>query len=122
MLLGQTMATRVTPTAEANGYHTFKVKSRYKYGDAGAEKAWEKNQKRWMRDQIDSGRKIYDIGDDPKRTDRSKFCAIEHKMLTDEGFTRVCTGKTITVDGTPTPVYEWVPPQASSPETAARDG
>ncbi len=115
VLLGQTMATRVTPTAEANGYHTFKVKSRYKYGDAGAEKAWEKNQKRWMRDQIDEGRKIYDIGDDPKRSDKSRFCAIEHKMLTDEGFTRTCTGKTMTVDGTPTPVYEWVPPASFKP-------
>lgn len=115
VLLGQTMATRVTPMAAAEGHHTFQVKSRYKHGDPGARPAWEKNQKRWMRDQIDSGRKIYDIGDDPKRSDRSDFCAIEHKMLREEGFTRQCTGKTVMVDGTPTAVHEWVPPPGFQP-------
>lgn len=115
VLLGQSMGPRVTPTAQANGYHTFQVKTRFKHGDAGAEEAWMKNQKRWMRDQVDSGRKIYDIGDDPKRTDRSKYCAMEHQVLREEGFTRVCTGRSMMVDGVDTPVYEWVPPAGWKP-------
>ena len=115
VLLGQTMKERVTPTATAGGHHTFKVKTRFQYGDAGADKAWKKNQTRWMRDQIDEGRKIYDIGDDPKKSTRSDYCAIEHKILREEGFTRQCTGTTLTVDGVATPLYEWVPPPGFKP-------
>jgi RHS repeat-associated protein len=120
VLLGQTMSTRVTPTAAAHGHHTFQVRSRFQRGDAGAEHAWEKNQRRWMRDQVDSGRRIYDIGDDPRRSDRSRFCAIEHEVLREEGFTRVCTGTTIMVDGTPTAVHEWVPPPGFQPGDGRR--
>jgi len=115
VLLGQSMGPRVTPTADANGYHTFKVKTKFQKGDAGAEEAWAKNQKRWMRDHLDKDRKIYDIGDDPKKTDRSKYCAMEHQMLKDEGFTRVCTGKSMMVDGVDTPLHEWVPPAGFKP-------
>jgi RHS repeat-associated protein len=115
VLLGQTMGSRVTPTANANGWHTFQTNSSFKPGDPGAEEAWMKNQKRWMRDQVDSGRRIYDIGDDPTRADRSKYCAMEHQVLKEEGFTRVCTGKSMMVNGVDTPLHEWVPPAGWKP-------
>ena len=114
-ILGENMRDRVLPTAAAEGYHTFNVKSRFKPGDAGADKAWEKNQRRWMQDQCDSGRQIFDIGEDPTRPTRSKYCGIENKVLNEEGFSRQCTGRTLNVNGVPTPLYEWVPPPGFTP-------
>ncbi|MFO0555053.1 MAG: RHS repeat-associated core domain-containing protein [Polyangiaceae bacterium] len=121
VILGENMKDRVTPTANSMGGHTFQVRSKYKWNDtdppdvkAVKEKAWEKNQKRWMRDQIDAGRPIYDIGIDPTRSNRSKYCKIEHDVLKEEGFTRVCRGTTM-VNGVSTPLYEWVPPPGFKP-------
>jgi RHS repeat-associated protein len=115
VVLGETMSTRVCPVAEAMGAHTFSPRSRFKPaidGQDACDKAWEKNQRRWMRDQIASGRDIYDIGEDPTRPKRSEYCRMEHEELIKAGYKRECTGKTVEADvgGTKQrfPLHKWV--------------
>jgi RHS repeat-associated protein len=123
-LLGRGMDDRVTPTSDnpqylngASGpssFHTFRPNSQFEDGDPGAERAWKKNQRRWMRDQINSGREVYDIGT-PSGWSPSKYCGIEQKELQAAGFTKKCTGKKMMVNGIETPLHRWEPPPGFTP-------
>jgi RHS repeat-associated protein len=114
VVLGETMKTRVSPVGEAMGAHTFSPRSRFTPsvdGQDACNKAWEKNQRRWMRDQIRSGREIYDIGQDPARANRSEYCRMEHEELIKAGYKRECAGTVdATVEGKKQtfPLYRWV--------------
>ncbi|RLB64912.1 MAG: hypothetical protein DRI90_03425 [Deltaproteobacteria bacterium] len=122
-LLGRHMETRVEPTALGAHYtrgdgpkkfHTFQTDTRFKRGDPGAERAFKKNQRRWIRDQINSGRDIYDIGK-PRKSTGSDYCKIERKELEAAGFTKVCTKERVDVNGTETRLYKWEPPAGFVP-------
>jgi RHS repeat-associated protein len=130
-LLGRYMETRVEPAAKGpsysgspgpSGFHTFQTNpQKYKNkGVPGAEEAWKKNQERWIRDQIDSGREIYDIGSPPGAS-FSEYCNIEREELENAGFTKVCTGKTVEWTNPKTgatesaKLYQWVPPPGFKP-------
>lgn len=136
-LLGRYMGSRVQPCADGpiyapgesgpDSFHTFQTNPQVYTSDSvpGAEQAWQKNQRRWIRDQIDSGREIYDIGSPPGASD-SVYCQIEHEELEKAGFTKVCTGKTVSwvnpdTGGTESAqLYQWVPPPGFTPGDARR--
>ncbi|HEX6177740.1 MAG TPA: RHS repeat-associated core domain-containing protein [Thermoanaerobaculia bacterium] len=88
VVLGETMGTRVRPVARAIGARTFKPRSTNPA-------RWEANQRRWIRKQIASGRKIYDIGKhrgrpvDPRTgSNRSEYYRMEVDELTRAGYHR----------------------------------
>ncbi len=122
-LLGRHMEDRVEPTAlnpdyvsgtGPSAFHTFQTDSRFVYGEPGSERAFKKNQRRWMRDQINSGREIYDIGT-PSTSSTSEYCEIERRELEAAEFTKVCTGATLNVQGVDTPLFRWEPPAGFVP-------
>ena len=81
IVLGETMATRVSPVARQLGAHTFAPRSLNPV-------RWMANQKRWIADQIKSGRKIFDIGTDASRPSRSSYYSAEVQALKDAGYIR----------------------------------
>lgn len=98
------MKTRVEPVATVVGAHTFQPRSK-------DPDRWMPNQKRWIREQEKSGRKIFDIGPDPNRPNPSSYYAAEQERMRKSGRTKEDRGTITTdVDGTPTtfPISEWV--------------
>ena len=106
IVLGETMSTRVNPVATKIGAHTFAPRS---VNPA----RWMANQKRWIRDQIKSGRPIYDIGTHATRPRRSAYYAAERAALEKAGYAREFR-RWISVDVGGTMkrfrLYEWVKP------------
>ena len=128
-LLGRDMRGRVIPGSRNPTYvsgsgpsrfHWYDTNSRFTRSDPGAEMAWKKNQRRWIRDQIRSGRGIYDIGT-PSSYTPSTYCDIERRELEAAGFTQVCTGATMAItrpDGSTEHVdlKRWEPPAGFDPD------
>jgi RHS repeat-associated protein len=110
IVLGETMDTRVEPVAASINAHTFQPRS--KSVDPAV---WKANQRRWIRSQISSGRRIFDLDIDPARPTRSEYYAIELEELSKVRH-RIHVGQidaeVKTTTGTVTrtfELYEWVP-------------
>jgi RHS repeat-associated protein len=82
IVLGETMPKRVNPVAQKLEAHTFNPRS-------NNPAKWKANQKRWINDQIKSGRDMYDIGTDRLRPQRSEYYKIERTELDNAGYERV---------------------------------
>ncbi len=93
------MVTRVIPVAEELGAKTYAPTSKVAAN-------WLKNNTRWIKDQIKSGRQIFDIGIDAAR-ERSKYYQREVQELTKAGLSRVHRGS-VTVKKKTYEIYEWV--------------
>jgi hypothetical protein len=85
ILLGETVETRLNPIADEIGAHVFNPSSK-------DPNRYFINQKRWIREQIKSGRQIFDVGLDPNRGKRSPFYDLETKELMSAGYHRVSRG------------------------------
>lgn len=103
ILLGETMADRVRPAAEAIGARTFSPRSLNP-------DRWMPNQVRWINDQIASGRRIFDIGIDARRAARSEYYAAEVGALREAGYSRVFREWITAENGRRFRLYEWVLP------------
>jgi RHS repeat-associated protein len=104
IVLGETMPKRVSPVAQKLGAHTFKPRS-------NNPARWKANQKRWINDQMNSGRDMYDIGTDRLRPTRSDYYKIERTELKKAGYERVYQRRIkVDVDGTEKEfrLYKWV--------------
>ncbi len=103
IVLGESMKARVEPVADKIGAATFQPRSKNPA-------RWKPNQKRWIREQIKSERRIFDIGPDPTRAIRSDYYLIEQKELQDAGLTKVFSGD-VPVDTPSGPqvlqMFEW---------------
>ncbi|MBK6879161.1 MAG: hypothetical protein IPH01_00005, partial [Elusimicrobia bacterium] len=82
ILLGESVRTRLNPIADEIGAHVFSPTSKNP-------NRYMINQKRWIRDQISSGRQIFDAGFDPARVKRSPYYAVETQELVSAGYQRV---------------------------------
>ena len=85
ILLGESVRTRLNPIADEIGAHVFSPTSKNP-------NRYMINQKRWIRDQISSGRQIFDAGFDPARVKRSPYYAVETQELVSAGYQRVSRG------------------------------
>ena len=101
IVLGETMKDRVKPVAQKYGFSFFNAKSQN-------EGRWMINQIRWIKEQIKSGRKIFDIGIHRGRLDgRSPYYNAEVTELLNAGYQRVFK-QWVKVDGKNFRLYEWV--------------
>jgi len=103
IVLGETMPKRVLPVARKLGAHTFKPRS-------NNPARWKVNQKRWIKDQMNSGRDMYDIGTDRLRPTRSDYYKIERTELKKAGYERVYQRRIkVDVDGSEKEfrLYKW---------------
>ncbi len=91
---------------------------------AVAEEPWREDKRRRLREVIDSGSQMFDIGEDPECVAKgwpwSISFAIERQVLLEEGFTRVSTGRTVDCNGVETPLDEWVAPAGWRPGDGER--
>ena len=83
IVLGETMTYRVTPVANRLNAHTYVPKKK-----AASDAIAFRNQRQWIRRQIQSGRRMFDIGQHRGRDVRSDFYKIERETLIRNGYRR----------------------------------
>ena len=105
VVLGETMP-RVEPVAEQLGAKTFQAPWT-SFADVLAKNA------AWLKEQMASGNRIYDIGLDAARATRSDFYAAETKALQAAGYARQYV-RDVKVGEVVQKVYEWVRPASEA--------
>ncbi len=99
VVIGEKMIARVIPVAERIG-------AKYYKATETVAKNWIANNTRWIKEQIASGKRIFDIGPESGRIN-SPYYQVEVDQLQQAGFTRVQIGP-VNVDGQIYMLYEWV--------------